>query len=99
MTLSRRTLITGLISLVAAPAIVRAGSLMPVKAVDWTEGFFGVSELPNLVFYESTAEQWVDTRILGRGFFGPVQIYKGGNILRKWIEAGSVEIIEHENPL
>ena len=29
--LSRRSLITGLISLVAAPAIVRAGSLMPVK--------------------------------------------------------------------
>ena len=32
--LNRRSLITGLISLVAAPAIVRAGSLMPVKALD-----------------------------------------------------------------
>ncbi len=32
--LSRRSLITGLVSLVAAPAIVRAGSLMPVKALD-----------------------------------------------------------------
>lgn len=30
---SRRGFITGLISLVAAPAIVRAGSLMPVKAI------------------------------------------------------------------
>jgi hypothetical protein len=30
--LSRRSFVTGLISLVAAPAIVRAGSLMPVKA-------------------------------------------------------------------
>ena len=29
--MNRRSLITGLISLVAAPAIVRAGSLMPVK--------------------------------------------------------------------
>jgi hypothetical protein len=29
--LSRRSLITGLISLAAAPAIVRAASLMPVK--------------------------------------------------------------------
>lgn len=29
--MNRRELITGLISLVAAPAIVRAGSLMPVK--------------------------------------------------------------------
>ena len=32
MLLSRRGLITGLVSLVAAPAIVRASSLMPVKA-------------------------------------------------------------------
>lgn len=31
MILSRRSLITGLVSLVAAPAIVRASSLMPVK--------------------------------------------------------------------
>lgn len=30
---SRRSLITGLISLVAAPAIVRASSLMPVRGV------------------------------------------------------------------
>lgn len=35
--IERRKFLTGLISLVAAPAIVRAGSLMPVKAdpVDW----------------------------------------------------------------
>jgi hypothetical protein len=33
MTISRRSLITGLISLVAAPAIVRAGSLMPIKVM------------------------------------------------------------------
>lgn len=32
--LNRRSFITNLISLVAAPAIVRAGSLMPVKALD-----------------------------------------------------------------
>jgi hypothetical protein len=31
MTLSRRSLITGLVSFVAAPAIVRCSSLMPVK--------------------------------------------------------------------
>ena len=31
---SRRGFITGLIALVAAPAIVRAGSLMPVKSLD-----------------------------------------------------------------
>lgn len=33
MTLARRSFITGLISLVAAPAIIRAGSLMPVKVM------------------------------------------------------------------
>lgn len=33
MTLHRRSFITGLVSLVAAPAIVRAGSLMPVKVM------------------------------------------------------------------
>lgn len=31
--MNRRELITGLISLVAAPAIVRVGSLMPVKVM------------------------------------------------------------------
>lgn len=31
--LSRRSIITGLVALVAAPAIVRAGSLMPVKVM------------------------------------------------------------------
>jgi hypothetical protein len=31
--IARRSFITGLVSLMAAPAIVRAGSLMPVKAV------------------------------------------------------------------
>lgn len=32
--LDRRSLITGLISLVAAPAIVRVANLMPVKVMD-----------------------------------------------------------------
>jgi hypothetical protein len=32
--INRRGLITGLISLAAAPAIVRASSLMPVKVID-----------------------------------------------------------------
>ncbi len=40
MTINRRDLITGLVSLVAAPAIVRVSSIMPVPAtsniVYWT---------------------------------------------------------------
>lgn len=34
MTLSRRSLITGLGAIICAPAIVRASSLMPVKVVE-----------------------------------------------------------------
>lgn len=34
--IARRSFITGLIALVAAPAIVRVGSLMPVKTVVWS---------------------------------------------------------------
>jgi hypothetical protein len=36
--MNRRGFITGLISLVAAPAIVRAGSLMPVKSFVLEDG-------------------------------------------------------------
>ena len=41
MDLSRRTLITGLTSLLAAPAIVHAGNLMPVRGATITipDGF------------------------------------------------------------
>ena len=35
--LSRRSLITGLAGFVAAPAIVRVGSIMPVKAISLVE--------------------------------------------------------------
>lgn len=34
--IARRSFITGLVALVAAPAIVRVGSLMPVKTVLWS---------------------------------------------------------------
>ena len=34
MELNRRKLITGLVSFMAAPAIIRAGSLMPVKQMN-----------------------------------------------------------------
>ena len=53
MTITRRGLITGLATLLAAPAIVRAGSLMPVKAwadplavigyTDWGLGHMAVN--------------------------------------------------------
>ena len=38
--LNRRSLITGLISFVAAPAIVRVANIMPIKVVDPYEEIF-----------------------------------------------------------
>ncbi len=40
---SRRSLITGLISFVAAPAIVRASSLMPIKTMLWVPSTFPIT--------------------------------------------------------
>jgi hypothetical protein len=51
MNLSRRGLITGLISFVAAPAIVRAASLMPVKALEAEFEFSGFYSLYSTGFY------------------------------------------------
>jgi hypothetical protein len=58
--LSRRSLITGLISLVAAPAIVRVSSLMPVQAIDeillhgvpitFDGGYAGLSDVTRKAF-------------------------------------------------
>lgn len=39
--MNRRGLITGVLGLITAPAIVRAGSLMPVVPVRETRAFFG----------------------------------------------------------
>jgi hypothetical protein len=41
VTIERRIFITGLISLVAAPAIVRAGSLMPVRVMGYNPPLSG----------------------------------------------------------
>jgi hypothetical protein len=63
MTLSRRSLITGLVSLVASPAIVRASSLMPVKA--WAEAppmFFeagGVEQAFDFGAGDYTVSYWI----------------------------------------
>lgn len=41
---SRRSFITGLAALVAAPAIVRAGSLMPVKTMIEPRRFYAIGD-------------------------------------------------------
>lgn len=40
---TRRGLITGLASLIAAPALVRASSIMPVKP--WNDPLFGIGDI------------------------------------------------------
>jgi hypothetical protein len=69
MILQRRTFLTGLASLFAAPAIVRAESLMPVKLVD-----FSPPPAPGFVFQalDTVTGKWVDLeRVLApkAGFF------------------------------
>ena len=52
--MNRRGFITGLISLVAAPAIVRAGSLMPVKTFVLDDGVMLYSIVHPLPYKEIT---------------------------------------------
>ena len=58
MITSRRTFITGLISFVAAPAIVRAGSLMPVKQMP-DKAVFKII-LPPYGWDPNVAMEWID---------------------------------------
>lgn len=61
--LNRRGLITGLVSFVAAPAIVRAASLMPVKAITLDElplyGFSpGMAASLDMVDFDQVMREW-----------------------------------------
>ena len=67
MTLSRRSLITGLVSFVAAPAIVRASSLMPVKAwADVAMWFPGGITLIDTAYDEHLGQVLTNVVIRGR---------------------------------
>ena len=81
MTLSRRSLIGSLISLVAAPAIVRAGSLMPVKAMDVGLTLDGVPIEFDAVFEWSPYYTLVPVH-----GWGPPQIYKSSPLMTTILE-------------
>lgn len=51
MSLSRRGLLTGLGAIIAAPAIVRAASLMPVRGI--------VMDVPRADYYHLDAIYWI----------------------------------------
>lgn len=57
MNVSRRGLITGLTAFIAAPAIVRASSIMPVKEYNMIDFFNGVE--PDYETY--TIHKWLQT--------------------------------------
>jgi hypothetical protein len=79
---ARRSFITGLIALVAAPAIVRAGSIMPVKAVAWSK-----DELLALLDRRLDEVVAVMARNLNEAIFGDVI---GGG--KNWPLAGLVRM-------
>jgi hypothetical protein len=90
--MNRRTLITGLISLIAAPAIIRAGSLMPVKTIlpavsdvfEW--GPLSREEAHNVFgdFAKSLTRPLIVGDLRYRGDFNNVWIYDGHN----WVRIG-----------
>ena len=59
LTSSRRAFITGLVSLIAAPAIVRATSLMPVKVMPPAEDMNALLKLRMDEVYRITRESMV----------------------------------------
>jgi hypothetical protein len=87
---TRRSFITGLISLVAAPAIVRAGSLMPVKAIIEPVGTFNVPLDPTDCIigdgYITEVASMTRKAFLPQLF---VQTYKVDPLLQKLLESGA----------
>jgi hypothetical protein len=77
--LNRRSLITGLISLVAAPAIVRPTSIMPIKALPTVE------DLDTLARKQLADSLYGDLIAVTRQAFVPrlfVSVYRGGLVTK-----------------
>jgi hypothetical protein len=86
--LARRSFITGALSLLAAPAIVRAGSLMPVRALKLPDGYSRwiiVSVSPIQSGFQSRLSS-LDVRdnILGKtiSFSSDVPMFKVGDVVQ-----------------
>jgi hypothetical protein len=84
--LNRRSLITGLISLVAAPAIVRVGSLMPVKVMVEFEPVTGVGWSGyRALLEEAHRAMYPPTFYADLGAFGTAAMFNGEYVpLRDW---------------
>jgi hypothetical protein len=87
MQLSRRSLITGLVSFVAAPAIVRASSIMPVKA--WAKPIFHVGQWQGVTFADleyderfcAAVTRGLNGLIPGPGYIGDFEVFSTGPAL------------------
>ncbi len=89
--INRRGLITGLISFVAAPAIVRASSLMPVKGIDvvygtWFRGrwFASLADFENLYYYDRNDFSWKEKGVRSN-YIGTRYWYEGDKLIMKHI--------------
>lgn len=58
MSLHRRTFLTGLSALIAAPAIVRVSSLMPVKALEPIDSLFSIPPIPPRAVYWEAQQRY-----------------------------------------
>jgi hypothetical protein len=65
---SRRHFIAGLVGIIAAPAIVRASSLMPVKAFRLAPPQQGITECRTAILEEIAAAMRVPARYLVGGY-------------------------------
>jgi hypothetical protein len=75
--LNRRGLLTGLVSLIAAPAIVRAASIMPVRAPTLSWGLISDQRLMDDLMYDGS--DWDIDGVYDRGqiFEGSMGEYRG----------------------
>lgn len=99
MTISRRGLLSGLVGLIAAPAIVRVASLMPVKA--WMDDGVALNAMrhpwSNVAGRDLTEDSLMEMMLELSGFdaYGqPVieMITLGRPSLMKWREIGGLRV-------
>lgn len=59
MIIQRRKFITGLLSLIASPALVKASSLMPINVIDWNITSVPIRLDYTFNLYKRDAVKWI----------------------------------------
>lgn len=108
-TLTRRAFVGGLVALIAAPAIVRASSLMPIKTLE--PDFIWLSHDDMMDYHPGTIEQiasivtgrrpWVvsDQQVPGLGHmcFQDIHFFHNSKRLRGLLRRDGIETIDANN--